>query len=145
MSEILTRADAENVLRELLPLTNNESYTLGLLLGLPIHRMDVVETTNLSPKPFLTEVIIWFLVQAPESRRNWRVIADALSNPLLNHRALAESIKAAHFPNSTPIDPTERDLAIHSSGDVLSDITGMLESCMHSKHCYMLYYGMGHI
>ena len=145
MSEILTRADAENVLRELLP-AQNESYLLGLALGLPIHRMDVVETietTNLSPKQCLREVIIWFLVTAPKSRRNWRVIADALSD--INHQVLAESIKAAHFPNSTPIDPTERDLATLHSDDALSDITGMLESCMHSKHCYKLYYGMGHI
>ena len=144
MSEILTTADAANVLRELLP-SQNEFYNLGLLLGLQNHEMDAIHTTNLSPERCLREVIIRFLQQAPESRRNWRVIADALSDPLVNHQALAESIKAAHFPNSTPIDPTERDLAIHISGDVLSDITGMLESCMHSKHCYMLYYGMGRI
>ena len=144
MSEILTRADAANVLRELLP-SQNESYNLGLLLGLQNHEIDAIHTTNFFPERCLREVIIRFLQQAPESRRNWRVIADALSDPLVNHQALAESVKAAHFPNSTPIDPTERELATLHSGDVLSDTNGMLESCMHSKHCYTLYYGKGHI
>ena len=144
MSEILTTADVASVLRELLP-AQNESYNLGLALGIQNHEMDAIHSKNHLPKEYLKEVISTFLQQAPKSRRNRRVIADALSDPLVNHQALVESVKAAHFPNSTPIDPTERDLATLHSGDALSDTTGMLESCMHSKHCYTLYYGMDYI
>ena len=144
MSEILTRADVANVLRELLP-AQNKFYNLGLLLGLQNHEIDGIHSTNPLPEQCLREVIIRFLQQAPESRRNWRVIADALSDPLVNNQVLAESVKATHCPNPTPIDPTERDVAIHLSGDALSDTSGMLESCMHSKHCYMLCYEMDHI
>ena len=144
MSEILTTADAANVLRELLP-AQNESYKLGLALGLKNHEIEGIHSPYRRPEECLREVIITFLQQKPKSRRNWRVIADALSDPLVNRQDLAESVKAAHFPNSTPIDPTERDLATLHSGDVLSDTTGMLESCMHSKRRYTLYYGMDYI
>ena len=142
MSETLTTADAANVLRKLLP-AQNESYNLGLSLGLQNHEMDAIHTTSL-PERCLREVIIKFLKQAPESRRNWRVIAHALSDPLVNHQVLAESVKAAHFPDLSPIDHAQSDPAALISGDVLSDTSGMLESCMHvqSIASYTLYYGM---
>ena len=131
MSEILTTADAANVLRELLP-AQNESYKLGLALGLQNHEIDAIHSTNRLPEECLRDVIIKFLQQAPESKRNWRIIADSLTSPLVNHKVLAGTVKAAHFPDPTPIDSAERDIATLLNGDLLTDLSGMLESYIHA-------------
>ena len=118
MSQALTTGDAAEVLRELLP-AQNQSSSLGLALGLPPHQVEAIHSPNRPPQQCLREVIIKFLEQAPESRRNWRTITDALADPLVNHQALAETVKAAHFPDPLPIDP--------APANDPSDTTGMLK------------------
>ena len=112
---ILSTEDAADVLNELLP-AQNRSRALGLALKLPSHEVEAIHAANCKPQDCLQEVIIKFLEQAEESRRNWRIIADALASPLVNHQALAEKLKVAHFPNHTsnesaPTDPTPTDSA----------------------------------
>ena len=98
MSRVLTADDAAVIMRELLP-AQNQSHALGLALGLPPHQVEAIHSANRPPQQCLREVIINFLQQAQESRRNWRVITDALADPLVNHQALAERLKATHCSN----------------------------------------------
>ena len=100
MSKPLNTDDAGNVLRELLPALN-ESHGLGLALKLSPEGVQAIHYPNRPPQECLREVIIKFLQQAPESRRNWSTITDALASPLVNHQALAERLKAAHCPKRT--------------------------------------------
>ena len=90
----------------------NESYALGLALGLPLHEVEAIHyPTNRPRKECLRDVIIKFLHQALESRRNWSTITDALADPLVNHQALSESLKAAHFSDYIPTDDAISDPA----------------------------------
>ena len=107
----------QNVLRELLP-AQNEYYELGLALGLQNHEIIAIHSIYCRPEERLGEVIIKFLQQEQESRRNWRVIAGALSDQLVNHQVLAGTIKADHFPEPISIDPAQSDPAALHSGDV---------------------------
>ena len=122
MSEILTTADSAEVLRELLP-AQNKYYNLGLALGLAEHEVDGIRSTYRRPEECLREVIIKFLQQTSESKRNWRFIAGALSDRLVSHQVLAGRVKAAHFPDPTSI--VESDPGDLVNGDVPSDTSGM--------------------
>ena len=84
----------------------NESHALGLALKLSPEEVKAIHYPNCPPQECLREVIIKFLQQAPESRRNWSVIADALASPLVNHQALAEAVKATHFLDTRPTNMT---------------------------------------
>ena len=101
MSQALTTGDAAEVLRELLPALN-QSNDFGLALGLPPHAVEAIHYPNRPPQQCLRAVIIMFLQQAPETRRNWRTITDALADPLVNHQALAERLMATHCSNHAP-------------------------------------------
>ena len=90
MSQVLTEDDAAVVLQELLP-AKNQSHVLGLVLCLPPHAVEDIHYPNRPPQDCLLQVIIQFLQQAPESRRNL--------DPLVNHQALAERLKATHCSN----------------------------------------------
>ena len=133
MSKTLTTNDTADVLDALLP-AQNEYHSLGLALKLSPYEVKAIYTANHRPQDCLREVIIKFLEQAPESRRNWRVIADALASRIVNHQGLSETVKAAHLPaTSIVIEPVSDDLAA-LTGDVPSNISGMLQSNFMSIH-----------
>ena len=97
MDETLTESDAAEILEELLS-AQNQSYLLGLKLKLPVHEVEAIHLKYLDPRERLLHVIIAFLRQA-EPRPTWRVIVEALRNPIVNLPALARRVEAAHFPD----------------------------------------------
>ena len=125
MSEILTTDSAAKVLRQLLP-AQNRSSVLGLALGLREYEVKAIHTANSHPEECLREVIISFLQQAPESKRNWMFIADALADTLVNHQALAETLRADHCSNTAPNQPAPINPTTLTDG-VLSNTSGMLQ------------------
>ena len=96
MDETLTESDAAEILEELLS-AQNQSYLLGMKLKLPLHEVEAIHLKYSDPRERLLHVIIAFLRQA-EPRPTWRVIVEALRNPIVNLPALARRVVAAHFP-----------------------------------------------
>ena len=96
MAETLTPDRATGVLEELLP-AQNQSYVLGLKLNLPLHEVEAIHQRYLDPRDRLLHVIIKFLQQTEPT---WRVIVEALKNPIINLPGLASKVEAAHFPNA---------------------------------------------
>ena len=94
---MLTPDDAAEILEELLP-AQNQSYLLGLKLKLPKHEVEAIHTRYLDPHERLLHVIIAFLRQE-EPRPTWRVIVEALRNPIVNLPQLARRLESAHFPD----------------------------------------------
>ena len=113
MNETLTPDDAVDVLEELLP-AQNKSYELGLKLKLPQHEVDSIHSTYSKPQSRLLHVLIGFTNQA-EPRPTWRVIVEALRNPVVNLPALASRVKAAHFP--------DREVVAETTGIVIMSST----------------------
>ena len=99
----LTERDAAAVLEELLP-AQTQSYLLGMKLKLEIHEIEAIHMKYLDPRDRLLHIILAFLRRA-EPRPTWRVIVDALRNPIVNLTALAERVEAAHFPDPTATLP----------------------------------------
>ena len=99
----LTERDAAAVLEELLP-AQTQSYLLGMKLKLEIHEIEAIHMKYLDPRDRLLHIILAFLRRA-EPRRTWRVIVDALRNPIVNLTALAERVEAAHFPDLMATGP----------------------------------------
>ena len=96
MDETLSESDAADILEELLS-AQNQSYLLGMKLKLPLHEVEAIHLKYSDPRERLLHVIIAFLRQA-EPRPTWRVIVEALRNPIVNLPALARRVVAAHFP-----------------------------------------------
>ena len=88
---------------------------LGLGLNLRLHEVEAIHTRYSDPRECLLHIIIAFLRQV-EPRQTWRVIVEALRNPIVNLPALARRVEAAHFP-----DPT-------ATRDVVAETTGMSPS-----------------
>ena len=101
MDETLSESDAAEILEELLP-AQNQSYVLGMKLKLPLHEVEAIHLKYLDPRERLLHVIISFLRQA-EPRPTWRVIVEALRNPIVNLPALARRVEAAHFPEPSTV------------------------------------------
>ena len=99
MDETLAESDAADILEELLS-AQNQSYLLGMKLKLPLHEVEAIHLKYLDPRERLLHVIVTFLRQA-EPRPTWRVIVEALRNPIVNLPALARRVVAAHFPDPT--------------------------------------------
>jgi hypothetical protein len=97
VDETLTPDDAADVFEELLP-AQNKSYELGLKFKLPQHVVEAIHKELPSDKCLL-QILIKFLEQA--ERPTWRVIVDALKNPVVGLTALARRVEAVHFPDST--------------------------------------------
>ena len=93
----MTERDADAVLEALLP-AQTQSYLLGMKLKLEIHEIEAIHKKYLDPRDRLLHIILAFLRRA-EPRPTWRVIVDALRNPLVNLTTLAERVEAAHFPD----------------------------------------------
>lgn len=101
VDETLTLKDARKILEELLE-AQNDSSLLGLTLNLRHDDVEAIENRYSDPRERLLHIIIAFLNKA-EPRPTWRVIIDALKNPVVNLTALARRVEAVHFPNPTPI------------------------------------------
>ena len=101
--ETLTERDAKDILEELQE-AMNRACELGLVLKLLPHEVDAIRKTYPAPRECLLQVILAFLRQV-EPRPTWRVIVDALRSPAVNLTALAERVRAAHFPDSTATRP----------------------------------------
>ena len=112
MDETLTPDDAADVFEELLP-AQNKSYELGLKLKLPQHVVEAIHKELPSDKCLL-QILIKFLEQA--ERPTWRVIVDALKNPVVGLTALARRVEAAHFP----VSAATRDVVPKTTGMSLS-------------------------
>ena len=97
--ETLTPNDAAKVLQEISD-AQNQSYILGLTLGLPQAEVEALHSTYSKPRECLLHIIIQFL-KGIEPRPTWRVIVDALRSPAVNLPALANRVEAAHFPDPT--------------------------------------------
>lgn len=105
-----------DVLEELLD-AQNHSYVLGLKLKLPISEVESIHSTHKKPRDRLLQVLIAFLngVEPPPS---WRVLVDALNNPVVNLTHLAQRVKRAHFPDlasSSNVEPETSGIASHIS------------------------------
>ena len=94
--ETLTPNDAVKVLEELLD-AQNQSYTLGLKLGLPLADVEAIHVAHTNSRDRLLRVIITFLKQE-QTGPTWRVIVDALRNPVVNLSALAKRVEALTQP-----------------------------------------------
>ena len=94
MDETPTPKYAGKILEELLE-SQNQSFVLGLRLNLPFHEVEAIHSQFLNPRDRLLHIIIAFLRQA-EPRPTWKVIVEALRNPIVNLRALAKRVEAAH-------------------------------------------------
>ena len=107
VDETLTLKDAKKILEELVEAQNHSSL-LGLTLNVRPDDIKATEERYSNPRERLLHIIIAFLNQA-EPRPTWRVIIDALKNPVVNLTALAERMKTAHFPDPAAIraSPTE--------------------------------------
>ena len=86
------------MLEELLP-AQNQSYILGLKLGLAAYVVDSIHARHAEPRDRLLHTLMEFAKQV-EPRPTWRVIVDALRSPAVNLPRLAERVEAAHFPNT---------------------------------------------
>ena len=114
MNETLQPDDAGKILEELLE-AQNQSFMLGLGLNLRLHEVEAIHARYSDPRERLLHIIIVFLRQA-QLRPTWRVIVEALRNPIVNLPALARRVEAAHFP-----DPT-------ATRDMVAETTGMSPS-----------------
>ena len=97
-----------DILEKLLE-AQNQSFTFGLTLKLPVHEVESIFTKYSDPRDRLLHIIITFLRQA-EPRPTWRFIVDALRNPTVNLTALARRVEAAYFPNPTAIRDVEPEI-----------------------------------
>ena len=101
VDETLTPDDAGKILEELLE-AQNHAVMLGLGLNLRLHEVEAIKDRYSDPRERLLYIIIAFLRQA-EPRPTWRVIVEALRNPIVNLPALARRVEAAHYPDPTAI------------------------------------------
>lgn len=106
--EALTPNDAIALLETLLP-AQNQSYLLGLKLGLPVHVVDAIFTTHTRPRERLLHIIIAFLDES-ELKPTWRVIVSALRSPAVGLTQLASKVEASHSPNPTAVREVMRDI-----------------------------------
>ena len=99
MDGTLTKADAPQILDELLP-AQNRAKLLGVKLGLPDHEVEAISLRYPDARDRLYHIIIEFLRQV-EPRPTWRVIVEALRSPTVGLPGLARRVKEAHFPDPT--------------------------------------------
>ena len=105
----LTPDDAVDVLEDLLQ-AQNESYVLGLKLKLPKREVDSIHSTYSKPRDRLLHVIIAFTNQT-KPRPTWRVIVEALRNPVVNLPAVAERVEKVHCPEPTTTSYVETGMS----------------------------------
>lgn len=114
VDETLSPDDAGKILEELLE-GQNHAHLLGLMMNVKSREVEAIKAMYQQPKDQLLQVILAFLKQA-DPRPTWRVIVEALKNPVVGLTALARRIEAAHLPHQT------------STHDILQETTGKLQS-----------------
>ena len=96
---MLMQDDAAALFKELLP-AQDESYMLGLKLGLSPQEVKSIHFSYTEPRYRLLQTLIEFTKKV-EPAPTWRVIVEALRSPTVGLPALAERVEATHFPDST--------------------------------------------
>ena len=104
--ETLSQSDDMEILEELLP-AKNQTVFLARKLGIPDHTVETIHKEQIDQKERLYHVIQEFLKQV-EPRPTWRVILDALRNPVVNLPRLAETIERRHGFHTPASEPTSR-------------------------------------
>ena len=99
INETLTPDDAGMIVEELLE-ARNRALTLGRVLNVTSRDVKAIQATYQQPWERLFHIVIAFLRQQ-ELRPTWRVIVEALKDPLVDLPALARRVEAAHFPDPT--------------------------------------------
>ena len=94
----LNQEDVPNVVGEILEV-QTKSKTFGRVLGLPKVAVDSIHLQNSDPQECLIGVLDEFVKQV-EPPPTWRVILEALRNPLINYHRLALKVEMKHCPLS---------------------------------------------
>ena len=95
---VLTPDDAGMILDELFE-ARNQSYVLGLVLKLPLDKVEAIHSQYQNPGECFIRVVVAFLRQT-EPRPTWRVIVNALRSRVVDLPDLARRVEAAHCPDS---------------------------------------------
>ena len=93
---ILNQEDVPKVVCEILEV-QTKSNTFGRVLGLPKVTVDSVHQQNSDPQECLFRVLDEFVKQV-EPPPTWRVILEALRNPLIKYHRLALKVEMKHCP-----------------------------------------------
>ena len=92
----LNEEDVPKVVCEILEV-QTKSKTFGRVLGLPKVTVDSIHKQNSDPQECLIGVLDE-LVKQVEPPPTWRVIVEALRNPLIGHSRLAQQIESKYCP-----------------------------------------------
>ena len=90
--------DVPEIVRQLLGV-QIKSATLGRLLKIPKPTLDAICTPSSTPQDQLFHIIDEF-VKRLEPSPTWKVIVDALRDPLMGEPRLAQHIEKEYFPLS---------------------------------------------
>ena len=93
---ILNQEDVPKVVCEILEV-QTKSKTFGRVLGVPKVTVDSVHLQNSDPQECLFGVLDEFVKQV-EPPPTWRVILEALRNPLIGQHRLAHNVEIKHCP-----------------------------------------------
>ena len=94
----MNQDDVPKVVCEILEV-QTKSKTFGRVLGLPKVTVDSIHQQNSDPQEQLLGIIDEFVKQV-EPSPTWRVIVEALRNPLIGHPSLAQKIEHKYCPLS---------------------------------------------
>lgn len=92
---VLSEKDVPEVVYELLDM-QTKSAILGRLLKLPKSRVDSIHQQNSDPQERLFSVIDEFVKQI-EPKPTWKIILEALKNPLIGQTRLAQELERKYF------------------------------------------------
>ena len=93
----LNQEDVPKVVCEILEV-QTKSKTFGRVLGLPRVTVDSIHQQNIDPQECLFGVIDEFVKQV-EPLPTWKVIVEALRNPLICQHRLAQEIESKYCPH----------------------------------------------
>ena len=108
----LNHDDVTDVACEILEV-QTKSKTFGRVLGLPKFIVDSVHKQNSDPQECLFGVLDEFVKQV-KPPPTWRVIVEALRNPLIGHSRLAQEIESKYCP-CPPTDDGSYTLSVPQS------------------------------
>ena len=94
----MNQDDVPKVVCEILEV-QTKSKTFGRVLGLPKVTVDSIHQQDSDPQEQLLGIIDEFVKQV-EPSPTWKVIVEALRNPLIGHPSLAQKIEHKYCPLS---------------------------------------------
>ena len=100
----LKEEDVPKVVCEILEV-QTKSKTFGRVLGLPKVTVDSIHLQHIDPQECLISVLDEFVKQV-EPPPTWRVILEALRNPLISQHRLAQEIESKYCPHPQADDGT---------------------------------------